>query len=322
MQVWQVHAWGEPDTMTFGEIATPAPGPKQVLIRNRACGLNFFDILQIQGKYQVKPPLPFVPGSEVAGVVEQVGAEVTRLKPGDQVAAIPFGGGLASHTLAAEQVTFPMPPGMSFEEAAAMPIVYQTSFFALRERGQLKPDEWLLVHAAASGVGMSAVQLGKAWGARVIATASSAEKLEFAKKMGADHTISYADASWVDQVRQITGKGADVIYDPVGGDIFDLSSKCIAPFGRILVIGFASGRIPSIAVNRCLLKNMSVVGVLWGNHAAATPRYAADTHAELARMYEAGQIRPAVAAYPLDRAVEALGALSGRRVLGKVVLSQ
>ena len=321
MKSWQVHSWCEPAEMLLEDVAAPAPAAGEVLIRNRAVSLNFFDILQVQGKYQVKPALPFAPGAEVAGVIEGVGAGVTHFRPGDQVVSTPMVNGMAEFTCSSARMTFPLPRGMSFAEGAALPIVYQTSFFALRDRAQLKAGEWLLVHAGASGVGMAAIQLGRAWGARVIATAGSEEKLAFARAQGAEIALSYNDAAWVDQVKQITGQGADAIYDPVGGDVFDLSSKCIAPFGRLLVVGFASGRIPSIAANRILLKNMSVVGVLWGNHVKAHPEYAAATHAELARMFEQGLIRPAVArSYRLDELVKAFGDMASRKVIGKIVV--
>ena len=307
--------------MVLEDVAVPTPAAGEVLIRNRAASLNFFDILQVQGKYQVKPQLPFAPGAEVSGAVEAVGEGVTGIQVGESVVATPMVNGMAEFSCAKEVYTFALPRGMSFGEGAAMPIVYQTSFFALRDRAQLRAGEWLLVHAGASGVGMAAIQLGRAWGARVIATAGSEEKLAFARSQGAEIALSYNDAAWVDQVKQITGEGADVIYDPVGGDVFDFSSKCIAPFGRLLVVGFASGRIPSIAANRILLKNMSVVGVLWGNHVKAHPEYAAATHAELARMYEQGLIRPVVAqSYPLADLVRAFDDMASRKVIGKIVV--
>ncbi len=321
MKAWQVHSWGGPSGMVLEDVAIPTPAAGEVLIRNRAASLNFFDILQVQGKYQVKPQLPFAPGAEVSGVVEAVGEGVTGIQVGESVVATPMVDGMAEFSCAKAAMTFALPRGMSFAEGAAMPIVYQTSFFALRDRAQLRPGEWLLVHAGASGVGMAAIQLGRAWGARVIATAGSEEKLAFARSQGAEIALSYNDAAWVDQVKQITGDGANVIYDPVGGDVFDLSSKCIAPFGRLLVVGFASGRIPSIAANRILLKNMSVVGVLWGNHVKAHPEYGAATHAELARMYEQGLIRPVVAqSYPLPDLIRAFDDMSSRKVIGKIVV--
>jgi NADPH2:quinone reductase len=322
MKAWQVNAWGEPESMTFADSAVPEPGPRQVRIRNRAAGLNFFDILQIQGSYQYKPPFPFTPGAEVAGIVDKVGAEVTSLKPGDEVLSMTRGGAFAECTLGEAHATFPIPPGMSFEAAAAMPIVYQTSYFALTHRVKLQPDQWLLVHAGASGVGMSAIQIGKALGAKVIATAGSGAKIEFAREQGADFGLIYNDPSWVEQVKLITNAhGADVIYDPVGGEVFDLSTKCIAPEGSLLVIGFASGRIPSIAANRILLKNMSVVGVVWGGYIQQHPEYYAIAHEGLTRLHETGQIRPAVGrTYPLEQCPQALRALANREILGKAVL--
>src|SRR5436190_7760834 len=191
MKAWQVHAWGEPESMQLAEVTPPEPGPKQVLIRTRAAALNFFDILQVQGKYQDKPPFPFTPGAEAAGIVDAVGSEVKHLELGDPVMAFTWGGGLADCALAQADWTFPIPQGMGFETAAAMPIVYHTSWYALRHRGALQAGEWLLVHAGASGVGMSAIQIGKALGARVIATAGSPEKLDFARAQGAGHTLDY-----------------------------------------------------------------------------------------------------------------------------------
>lgn len=323
MKAWRVHAWGEPETMVLEDIAQPEPGPAQVRIRNRAAALNFFDILQVQGKYQVKPPFPFTPGAEVAGIVDGLGEGVTGVAAGDRVMAMPHGGGFAEYSVAKVSSVFAMPPGMSFEEAAAMPIVYHTSHFALQHRTKLLPGEWLLVHAGASGVGMSAIQIGKALGARVIATAGSEAKLKFAQAQGADHVLDYTDGTWADRVKEITGgHGADVIYDPVGGDVFDLSTKCIASEGRLLVIGFAGGRIPTIAANRVLLKNMSLIGVLWGGYVQSHPEYSAPVHAALMELYAAGKIRPAVGAtYAFDQAPRALRDLADRKVMGKAVLT-
>ena len=323
MKAWQVMHYGEPDEMVLGDVPTPTPGKGEVLIRNRAAGLNFFDILQVQGKYQAKPEFPFTIGGEMAGVVEAVGEAVENVAAGDKVLATGGGGGYAEYAVAAAQRTVPIPRGMSFTEAAGFPIVYQTSYLALAGRGRLQAGEWLLVHAGASGVGMSAIQLGKVFGARIIATAGSDEKLAFCKDQGAEFAINYRDGDWVDEVKRITeGHGADMIYDPVGGDVFDLSSKCIAHHGRLLVIGFAGGRIPSIAANRLLLKNMSAVGVFWGRECSEDPSYHGKTHAALSALYEQGKIRPAVAAeFPLEKAVEALKMLADRKAAGKVVLT-
>jgi NADPH2:quinone reductase len=322
MKAWRVHAWGEPESMALEEIPDPSPGPGQVRIRNRAAALNFFDILQVQGKYQVKPPFPFTPGAEAAGVVDAVGEGVTSVRPGDRVMAMPHGGGFAEISIAPASSVFVAPDRMSFEEAAAMPIVYHTSYFAFTHRNQLRASEWALIHAGASGVGMSAIQLAKAMGARVIATAGSADKLEFAKAQGADYVLDYNDAGWIDRVKEITGRGADVIYDPVGGDVFDLSTKCIAPEGRLLVIGFASGRIPSIAVNRVLLKNMSLVGVLWGGYVQSHPEYPSAVHPKLMEFYAAGKIHPRIGANrPLIDLPIAMRELADRKVIGKAVVT-
>ena len=321
MKAWRVHAWGEPESMQLDDIAPPEPGRAQVRIRHRAAALNFFDILQVQGKYQVKPPFPFTPGAEAAGVVDAVGSEVYHLKPGDTVLAF-VSGGFAESSVTDANRAFLIPAGMDFAEAAAMPIVYHTSWYALSKRTTLERGEWLLVHAGASGVGMSAIQIGKALGARVIATAGSAEKRDFCLAQGAEHAIDYRDGAWPDRVKELTGnRGVDIVYDPVGGDVFDLSTKCIAPDGRLLVIGFASGRIPAIQANRILLKNIAIVGVFWGAHVQRRPEYLAETQQALATMYMAGQIRPMVSkTWPLDSAPAALRELADRKVTGKAVL--
>jgi NADPH:quinone reductase len=322
MKAWRVNDWCEPDQMEFTDIPTPEPKAGEIRIENRAAALNFFDILMIRGKYQTKPPRPFTPGSEVAGVVGAVGEGVTGLKIGDRVQAMAIGGTYCEYSIAHAEKAFRIPGGMSFEEAAAMIVIYQTSYFALTRRTTIKSGEWLLVHAGASGVGSSAIQIGKALGARVIATASNEEKARFCLSQGAEHAVNYGDASWVDQVKRMTGgRGADVIYDPVGGEIFELSTKCVAPEGRLLVIGFAGGTIPSIAANRILLKNMSVVGVYWGGYLEHYPEYLREAQQSLFTMYEAGQIKPAVSqSFTLADAVEALDALATRKTVGKVVL--
>ncbi len=322
MKAWRVNDWGEPDQMEFTDIPAPEPKPGEIRIENRAAALNFFDILMIQGKYQSKPPRPFTPGSEVAGVVDTVGEGVTGLKIGDRVQAMATGGTYCEYSIAPAEKAFRIPDAMSFEEGAAMIVIYQTSYFALTHRSTIKPGEWLLVHAGAGGVGSSAIQIGKALGARVIATASSEEKMRFCLSQGAEHALNYSDAGWVDQVKQITGgRGADVIYDPVGGEIFELSTKCVAPEGRLLVIGFAGGAIPSITANRILLKNMSVVGVYWGGFLEHFPAFMREAQQAVFKMYEAGQIKPVVSqTFALADAVKALNALATRKTVGKVVL--
>ncbi len=323
MKAWQVHQFCEPSEMSFDEVPTPAPGEGEVLIRNHGVGVNFFDILFIQGKYQAQPGFPFTPGGETAGTIEAVGPGVSRHAVGDRVLARKTLGGYAEYSVVPAKQVFPIPGQMSYPEASGYLVVYQTSYFALHRRAQLRPDEWLLVHAGASGVGMSAIQLGKAAGARVIATAGSAPKRDFCKEQGADHVIDYRDSGWVDQVKELTGgAGANVIYDPVGGDIFDLSTKCIASGGRLLVVGFAGGRISTIAANRILLKNMSIVGIFWGRESEENPDSLHQTQRELDGLYEAGKIRPIVSAtYPLAEAPKALADLAERRVSGKVALT-
>jgi NADPH2:quinone reductase len=322
MWTWQVREWCEPEDMEWIDIASAEPKSGQVRIRNRAAALNAFDMLQIQGKYQVKPPFPFTPGAEISGEIDAVGHGVDSWRIGDRVLGIPGGSGFSEQTVLDASKVFRIPDGMDWAQAAAFPIVYHTSYFALKDRAELRAGEWLLVHAGASGVGMSAIQLGRAFGARVIATAGAPEKLDFARRQGAEHVLDYGDESWVDQVKQLTGgRGAKVIYDPVGGDVFDLSTKCIAPDGRLLVIGFASGRIPSIAANRILLKNMSVVGVFWGNHTREHPDYLTETQSALARLWEEGRIRPEVSnTWPLAELPKAMRNLADRKVLGKAVL--
>jgi len=314
--------WGEPSEMQYAEVADPTPGPGQVLIDVKAIGCNFPDILIVQGKYQMKPPLPFSPGHEVAGIVLAVGAEVTRVHQGQRVFAMIELGAYAERAVADETRVFAIPDAMSFEEAAAFALVNQTSYSALVHRAQMQPGEWLLVHAAAGGVGLAAVQIGKALGARVIATAGTAAKLEIARQSGADVLVDYRTEDWVERVKRVTdGHGADVIYDPVGGDVFDGSSKCIAFEGRLLVVGFAGGRIPSIAANRILLKNMSVVGVHWGMYQTLGSPLVDQWMSALLTMHGKGQIWPVIyKTYPLADAAKALAAIAARESYGKVVL--
>ena len=322
MKAWQVTEWCEPEGMHFNDIPLPEPKAGEVRIRNHAAALNFFDILLVQGKYQTRPPFPFSPGSEVAGVIDAVGEGVTEFNPGDRVLAM-TSNGFAEYTTAPTTKTFRIPHTLDFAEAAAMPIIYQTSYLALKQRGQLRAGEWLLVLAAAGGVGMSALQLGKAFGARVIAAVGSADKFDFCLANGADHVINYNDSDWPEQVKQLTGgHGADVVYDPVGADYFDQATKCIALEGRLLVIGFAAGRIPSVTANRILFKNISIVGAYWGGYLEHHPGFLAEAQAELFALYEAGQIKPVVSqSFPLAEAPAAMRALAERKIVGKAVLT-
>jgi len=322
MQAMVATRWCEAADLELRELPDPQPQRGEVLIDVRASGCNFFDLLMVQGKYQVKPPFPFSPGGEVAGVVRAVGAAVETLRAGDRVFAMLGWGGYASAAVAPAASTVKMPESMSFEHGAAFGIVYQTSYFGLVYRAALQAGETLLVHAAAGGVGLAAVQIGKALGARVLATAGSTDKLAIAKQHGADEAFDYNNPDWVERVKAATGgRGADVIYDPVGGDIFDLSSKCIDFGGRLLVIGFASGRIPSIEVNRILLKNIAVIGLHWGAYRQHDPDKIPQAMQALFRLYEEGKVQPLVSAtYPLAQAAAALDEIASRRSVGKVLL--
>ncbi len=321
MKAWVVDRWCEPEGMSLREISEPALEAGQVLVRVKAAAVNFFDNLQIHGKYQIKPPFPFSPGGEIAGIVEKT-VPGTKLKPGDRVMGTPQTGGYVELTRAFEHDLFKIPPAMSFEEAAAFPIVYLTSYFGLVYRGDVKAGDWLLVHAAAGGVGSAAVQIGKALGAKVIATAGSEEKLKVCEDLGADYALSYKDEGWVEEVKKITGgHGADVIYDPVGGDVFDLSTKCIAWDGRLVVVGFASGRIPTIAANRILLKNIAIVGLHYGEYRKHEPELIPQALEHLFQLYQEGKIRPLVSKiYPLAEAPQALRDIAGRQSHGKLIL--
>jgi NADPH2:quinone reductase len=323
MRAVVVDRWLEPKELQVTEAPEPAAGPGQVAIDVRAAGCNFFDLLIVRGEYQVKPALPFVPGGEIAGVVREVGEGVTGVFAGDRVFATPGLGGFAEVAVAPASGVHALPPGMSFQEGAAFPIIYPTSYVGLVLRAHLQRGETLLVHAAAGGVGLAAVQIGKALGARVIATAGGAEKLEIVRREGADQTIDYRTEDFVARVKELTGgKGADVIYDSVGGDIFDQSLKCIAWNGRLLVIGFTSGRIPSVAANRILLKNIAVVGLHWGAYATHEPERIDETFRALFDLHAAGKIRPVIFdTYRLEDLSAALEALASRRTYGKVVVA-
>lgn len=317
------HRWCEPSDLELTELPDLEVVPSQVLIDVKAVGTNFPDILMVQGKYQVKPPFPFAPGAEVAGVVRSVGAGVTCVKPGDRVLAILNWGAYASQVLAPEQRVFRIPDAMSFEHAAAFTLVYQTAYFALVLRAPVRAGQTLLVHGAAGGVGLSAVQIGKALGARVLATAGSAEKRALVKQQGAENVFDSRDPDWVEAVLSATdGKGADHIYDPVGGQVFEQSLKCIAFSGNLHVIGFASGNIPTCAMNRVLLKNISLVGLHWGAYHQKDPGRIAEAMAVLFSMHARGELPVHVgASYPLARASEALGQIASREATGKIVLT-
>lgn len=323
MRAVVVERFVEPKELAVREAPEPEVRAGSLLVDVRAAGCNFFDILIAAGRYQVKPPLPFVPGAEVAGVVREVGEGVSGFAPGDRVIGmLPFGA-FAERAVVPAAAAWRMPEDMSFEHGAALPIVYATSYAGLVLRAHLARGETLLVHAAAGGVGLAAVQIGRALGARVLATAGGAEKCEVARRAGAELTIDYREEDFVEKVKEATGgRGADVIYDSVGGDIFDRSMKCIAWNGRLLVIGFASGRIPEVKANRILLKNVSVVGLHWGAYATKEPERVPEVFDALFRLYGEGAIRPVIfGTYPLEQVPQALDALASRRTYGKVIVT-
>ena len=314
--------WGKPKDLTLDEVPSPTPGAGEVRIGVHACGLNFADTLIIQGLYQEKPDFPFSPGAEIAGEVLEVGEGVSHLKVGDRVAALCGNGGFAEEAIAPALNTIAIPDTMPYDAAAGFVITYGTSHVALEHRAKLQPGETLLVHGASGGVGLAAVQIGKVMGATVIATASSHEKLELAAANGADHLINYSEGEFRNQVKEQTnGKGADVILDPVGGDVFDQSLRCINWEGRILVIGFASGTIPKIPANLLLVKNISAVGLYWGAYAKNAPKVLTDSLATLFGWYVEGKIKPHISqTFPLEKAADALNSLIQRKATGKVVL--
>jgi NADPH2:quinone reductase len=301
----------------------PPPGVGEVRVRVAACSINFPDLLIIEGKYQERPELPLIPGGEVSGVVVESGQGVTGFPRGTPVMAVTYRGGLAEFVNADTREVYRKPASMSAENAAGFPGVYGTSYYALKQRAALQPGENLLVLGAGGGVGHAAVQIGAAMGARVIAAAGSDEKLDFLRQNGADEVINYRNSDLRDAVKELTGsKGADVIVDPVGGDLFDQSMRSICWNGRLLVVGFTSGRIPQLPVNLALLKGISVVGVFYGRFVKEQPADAAANMAELSDLYEQGKLHPHVhQTFPLDQAAAAMKCLQSRDVIGKVVVT-
>ena len=322
-----MHAWlcENPigvEALTWKELPTPQPGAGQVLIAIKAASLNFPDLLIVQNKYQIKPPLPFVPGSEYAGVVQAVGDGVNHLKVGQNVACLSGTGGFATHTLAPAALCMPLPEGFSYVDAAAFIMIYATSHHALADRAQLKAGETVLVLGAAGGVGTSAIQIAKALGAKVIAAASTDEKCALCKSIGADATINYSTENLRDAVKALTDcQGPDVIYDPVGGDLAEPAFRSIAWRGRYLVVGFASGSIPALPLNLTLLKGASIVGVFWGGFARQEPKASAAAIAELASWYSQGKIKPVIdQTMPMTELKAAYAHMGSRSVKGKLVM--
>ena len=322
MQAWLCENPVGVDALQWKDLPTPQPKPGEVLIEIKAASLNFPDLLIIQNKYQTKPPLPFVPGAEYAGVIAAVGEGVDQLKVGQSVACLSGTGGFATHTIAPAATCIPLPSAFPHVDAAAFIMIYATSYHALVDRAQLKPGETVLVLGAAGGVGTSAIQVAKAMGAYVIAGASTDEKCEFCRSIGADTTINYSREKLRDAIQAATGgKGLDVVYDPVGGDLAEPALRSMAWRGRYLVIGFASGNIPSLPLNLPLLKGASLVGVFWGSFAKHEPKANAAMMAELVRWYTAGKIKPVIdRAMPMSQLKEAFEYMGSRGVKGKLVM--
>jgi NADPH2:quinone reductase len=322
MKAMLCRQYGPPQSLVLEDVPSPIPGHGQVVVAAHACSVNFPDTLIIENRYQLKPALPFSPGAEVAGVVKAVGPGISRWRVGDRVIAVPGYGGYAEEVLAREEELFRLPDGLDYADGAAFLITYGTSHYALKTRGQLQPGETLLVLGAAGGTGLSAVEIGKQLGARVIAAASSEDKLRLCREHGADDTINYAAEDLRQRLRELTnGRGVDVVYDPVGGDYSEPALRSMAWRGRFLVIGFTAGEIPKIPLNLALLKGCSIVGVWWGGFMRNEPEFSAACTAELMDWFREGRVKPHISArYPLARAAEALEQVAQRKVVGKVVL--
>jgi len=315
--------FGPPESLVLEELPSPRPGAGEVVVRMRAASLNFPDVLIIQNKYQMRPPLPFSPGSEFAGEVKEVGEGVKGLKPGDRVMACTGYGAFAEEIKTEANRLVPLPEGMDYNSGAAFLLTYGTSDHALRDRAQLKAGETLLVLGAAGGVGLATIDIGKAMGAKVIACASSADKLEVCREHGADAVINYATEDLREKIKDLTGgKGVDVVYDAVGGPYSEPALRSTTWRGRFVVIGFAAGDIPKIPLNLPLLKGSSIVGVFWGDFVRREPKNFAASLAQLAAWFREGKLKPHVSqTFPLAQAVDALKLMAARKVKGKVVLT-
>jgi len=315
-------SYGPPENLVLEDIDDPVASENEAIVKVYSASLNFPDGLQIQGKYQFQPPMPFTPGSEVGGIITSVGAGLQGFSVGDRVMATTGIGGLPEQVAVKADGLRKIPDSMDFKTAAGFAMIYTTSYYALKQRAQLKPDETLLVLGASGGVGLAAVELGKVMGARVIAAASSDEKLEFVNRLHPDALLNYSDGELKERVKDLTkGRGADVIYDPVGGDLFDQSCRCINWNGRLLVIGFASGRIPEYKANLALLKGASMVGVFLGRFRKEEPEEYENNFAELLQMYDEGKLKPIVTeSFAMSDFVDAFNVFTERKVMGKVTL--
>lgn len=316
-------AFGPADTLVVEDVSSPEIKKNEVLLDVHAAGINFPDTLIIEGKYQFKPPFPFSPGGEASGVISAVGEKVSHLKVGDRVMALTGWGSCAEQVAVPAYNILPMPQGMDFSTAAAFSMTYGTAMHALTQRGALQAGETLLVLGASGGVGLAAIEIGKAMGARVIAAASSAEKLEVARQAGADELVNYQDEDVRERLRTLTkGQGVDVVIDPVGGDLFETVFRSIAWNGRMLVIGFASGTIPSLPANLPLLKGAAVIGVFWGSFAQRQPQDNVANFQQLFAWYAEGKLKPLVSqTFALEDTAQAINTLAARKAVGKLVIN-
>jgi NADPH2:quinone reductase len=323
MKAIRAHEWCAPRDLTIDEIDRPEPGDGQILVRVAAAGLNFPDLLIITGKYQFKPALPFSPGFEIVGTVEKIGFGVTRFSEGQQVIAQVPVGGFAEYAIAEEAYAHQKPDSMSDEEAAAFPLVYQTSYFGIAYRGALQKGETVLVHSAAGGVGLAAVQIARALGAgKIVGTVGSDDKIDAVRNNGADVVVNYQTEDFVEVVkRETNGRGADVIYDPVGGEVGERSTKCIAFEGRLVIIGFTSGKFSNFVANHILVKNYSVVGLHWGAYRHNNPAKIEQGWNELIELCEGRMLKPVIGgSYHMEQVADAMEFLASRKAIGKVVL--
>lgn len=313
---------GSPEELVIEDWPTPSPGPGEILVDVHAAGVNFPDLLVIAGKYQDKSEPPFIPGNEAAGVVRELGEGVSHLSVGQRVIVMPRGGAFAEQCLAPAALSMPLPDGMSFEQGAGFSVTYGTSYHALKQSAELKAGETVLVLGAAGGVGIAAVEIAKAMGARVIAAASTDEKLAFAREAGADETVNYSSTPLKESVKALTDNaGVDVVYDPVGGELADAAYRALAWHGRYLVVGFAAGDIPAFPLNIALLKEAKIIGVWWGTWAQKNPKLQVQNVMEMAALIAKGKLAPRTTEqYPLDDFKDAFAAISERRALGKVIL--
>ena len=322
MKAIMCREFGDLSVLKFEEVPDPVAGPGQALVRIRACGINFADSIMAAGKYQNQPALPFIPGSEIAGDVVALGEGVDGFAVGDRVMGLTGGGYAELAAVNADRLTN-LPDGLTYEQAASFAVTYGTSHVALAHRARLKPGETLLVHGAAGGVGLTAVELGKIMGARIIATAGGPDKLEIARAAGADEAIDYLAEDIRERVKALTGgRGADVIYDPVGGDVFDASLRCVAFEGRILVIGFAGGRVPQIPANHVMVKNVDIIGVNRPAYDVLAPEVSRRSQEQLLEWLAQGRIAPLVSkTFPLEQAIDGLESVVTRKSTGKVVIT-